>query len=113
MKTGINATKLAIAAFVVPYIFAYNPQMLFENVSSVFQVVQIVLSALLGIFGVAAGLEGYILRPLKWPLRVLAIAGGLSLMIPGTASDLVGLAILAGIVVLQIFQNRREKAYAD
>ena len=113
MKTGINATKLAIAAFVVPYIFAYNPQMLFENVTSVFQVVQIVLSALLGIFGVAAGLEGYILRPLKWPLRVLAIAGGLSLMIPGTASDLVGLVILAGIVVLQIFQNRREKAYAD
>ena len=113
MKTGINATKLAIAAFVVPYIFAYNPQMLFENVTSVFQIVQIVLSALLGIFGVAAGLEGYILRPLKWPLRVLAVVGGLSLMIPGTVSDLVGLVILVGIVVLQIFQNRREKAYAD
>lgn len=49
MKTGINATKLAIAAFIVPFIFAYNPQMLFENVTSVFQIIQIVITALLGI----------------------------------------------------------------
>ena len=59
MKTGINATKLAIAAFIVPYIFAYSPAMLFVNVTSVWEVIQIVLSALLGIFGVAAGLEGF------------------------------------------------------
>lgn len=62
MKTGINATKLAIAAFIVPYIFAYSPAMLFVNVTSVWEVIQIVLSALLGIFGVAAGLEGFVLR---------------------------------------------------
>ena len=107
MKTGINATKLAIAAFIVPFIFAYNPQMLFENVTSVFQVIQIVITALLGIFAVAAGLEGYILRPMHWPLRVLAVIGGLTLLIPGTVSDLIGLVIVAGIIALQVMQNKK------
>ena len=107
MKTGINATKLAIAAFIVPFIFAYNPQMLFENGTSVFQVVQIVITALLGIFAVAAGLEGYILRTMHWPLRVLAVIGGLTLLIPGTVSDLIGLVIVAGIIALQIVQNKK------
>ena len=110
MKTGINATKLAIAAFIVPFIFAYNPQMLFENVTSVFQVVQIVITALLGIFAVAAGLEGYILRKMGWPLRVLAVIGGLTLLIPGTVSDLIGLVIVAGIIALQLLQNKRERS---
>ena len=110
MKTGINATKLAIAAFIVPLIFAYNPQMLFENVTSVFQVVQIVITALLGIFAVAAGLEGYILRKMGWPLRVLAVIGGLTLLIPGTVSDLIGLVIVAGIIALQLLQNKRERS---
>ena len=110
MKTGINATKLAIAAFIVPFIFAYNPQMLFENVTSVFQVVQIVITALLGIFAVAAGLEGYILRMMGWPLRVLAVIGGLTLLIPGTVSDLIGLVIVAGIIALQLLQNKRERS---
>ena len=107
MKTGINATKLAIAAFIVPFIFAYNPQMLFENVTSVFQVIQIVITALLGIFAVAAGLEGYILRTMHWLLRVLAVIGGLTLLIPGTVSDLIGLVIVAGIIALQIVQNKK------
>ena len=107
MKTGINATKLAIAAFIVPFIFAYNPQMLFENVTSVFQVIQIVITALLGIFAVAAGLEGYILRTMHWPLRVLAVIGGLTLLIPGTVSDLIGLVIVAGIIALQVMQNKK------
>ncbi len=110
MKTGINATKLAIAAFIVPFIFAYNPQMLFENVTNVFQVVQIVITALLGIFAVAAGLEGYILRKMGWPLRVLAVVGGLTLLIPGTVSDLIGLVIVAGIIALQLLQNKRERS---
>ena len=75
MKTGINATKLAIAAFIVPYIFAYSPAMLFVNVTSVWAVIQIVLSALLGIFGVAAGLEGFMLRKMNLLFRLICIGG--------------------------------------
>ena len=112
MKTGINATKLAIAAFIVPYIFAYSPAMLFVNVTSVWEVIQIVLSALLGIFGVAAGLEGFVLRKMNWLLRIVCIGGGLGLMIPGVASDLVGLVLIGGVFALQYLQNKKEASAA-
>ena len=107
MKTGINATKLAIAAFIVPYIFAYSPAMLFVNVTSVWEVIQIVLSALLGIFGVAAGLEGFVLRKMNWLYRIVCLVGGLGLMIPGAISDLVGLVLIGGVFVIQYLQNKK------
>ena len=112
MKTGINATKLAIAAFIVPYIFAYSPAMLFVNVTSVWEVIQIVLSALLGIFGVAAGLEGFVLRKMNWLYRVVCLVGGLGLMIPGAISDLVGLVLIGGVFVIQYLQNKKERKIA-
>ena len=113
MKTGINATKLAIAAFIVPYIFAYSPAMLFVNVTSVWEVIQIVLSALLGIFGVAAGLEGFMLRKMNWLLRLICIGGGLGLMIPGALSDLVGLVLIGGVFAIQYVQNKKESLCKD
>ena len=113
MKTGINATKLAIAAFIVPYIFAYSPAMLFVNVTSVWAVIQIVLSALLGIFGVAAGLEGFMLRKMNWLLRLICIGGGLGLMIPGALSDLVGLVLIGGVFAIQYVQNKKEALSKD
>ena len=112
MKTGINATKLAIAAFIVPYIFAYSPAMLFVNVTSVWEVIQIVLSALLGIFGVAAGLEGFVLRKMNWLYRIVYLVGGLGLMIPGAISDLVGLVLIGGVFVIQYLQNKKEREIA-
>ncbi len=113
MKTGINATKLAIAAFIVPYIFAYSPAMLFVNVTSVWEVIQIVLSALLGIFGVAAGLEGFMLRKMNWLFRLICIGGGLGLMIPGALSDLVGLVLIGGVFAIQYVQNKKEALSKD
>ena len=112
MKTGINATKLAIAALIVPYIFAYSPAMLFVNVTSVWEVIQIVLSALLGIFGVAAGLEGFVLRKMNWLYRIVCLVGGLGLMIPGAISDLVGLVLIGGVFVIQYLQNKKEREIA-
>ena len=112
MKTALNATKLAIAAFVVPYIFALNPAMLFMNAEGVLfsvgvlEVVQIVISALLGLFGIAAALNGHLYRPIPIALRLALVAGGLGMMIPGTVSDVAGLVIVAGVV---LFQNIRAK----
>ena len=113
MKTGINATKLAIAAFIVPYIFAYSPAMLFVNVTSVWAVIQIVLSAVLGIFGVAAGLEGFMLRKMNLLFRLICIGGGLGLMIPGALSDLVGLVLIGGVFAIQYVQNKKEALCKD
>ena len=107
MKTGFNATKLAIAAFIVPYIFAFSPQMLFVDVTGAFQVVQICISALLGIFGVAAALNGFLDRPIPALLRVAMAVGGLGMMIPGTATDIAGFVLVVGIVLYQRFSARR------
>ncbi len=110
MKTGFNATKLAIAAFVVPYIFAYSPAMLFVDVNSTFEVIQIVLSALLGLFGIAASLNGYLFKHLPWLFRIILIGGGLGMMIPGTMSDLAGFVLVGGVVLLQYLGAKKETA---
>ena len=107
MKTGINATKLAIAAFIVPYIFAYSPALLFENVSGWWEVTQICISALLGIFGIAAALNGHLYKKVPWYFRLLLVAGGLGMMIPGTLTDVVGLALVAIVVVVQYWSAKR------
>ena len=110
MKTGFNATKLAVAAFVVPYIFAYSPAMLFENVSGPFAVVQIVISALLGLFGIAAALNGYLYKKIPLLLRAALVAGGLGMMIPGTVSDVAGLIVVGGIVLFQKLSAKKAAA---
>lgn len=74
MKTGINATKLAIAAFIVPYMFAMNPSMLLMD-QGVLAAVQVIITSCLGIFGIAAALEGYVVTRAPWWQRILLAAG--------------------------------------
>ena len=112
MKTGFTATKLAIAAFIVPYIFAYSPAMLFEGVSGFWPVLQIGLSSLLGIFGIAAALNGHLFRKVPVVLRLALAAGGLGMMIPGAVTDLIGLAIVAAVMVWQYLANKKANAAA-
>ena len=112
MKTGVNATKLAIAAFIVPYIFAYSPAMLFINVGSWLEVVQIILSALLGLFGIAAALNGHLFRHIPWVFRLALVAGGLCMMVPGTVTDLIGFLLVVGAAAWQKAASRRTAAAA-
>lgn len=109
MRTGINATKLAIAAFIVPYVFAYSPSLLFVDVGGWFDVVLICASALLGIYGVAAGLNGFLGKKLNPLFRVLLIVGGLTLIIPGIKTDLIGLVVVGGITAYQMISAKSEK----
>ena len=107
MKTAFNATRLAIAAFIVPYIFAFSPEMLFQfdegvgTAMMVVSVVQIVITSLLGIYGVAAALNGFLYRSINPFFRVLMAVGGLCMMIPGTVTDIVGLVLVFGVVFYQ------------
>ena len=112
MKTGINATKLAIAAFIVPYIFAYNPSMLFVGNVEWYDVLVISVTALLGLFGIAAALNGHLYRKIPMVLRFALVAGGLGMMIPGLASDLIGLAVVAAVVVFQYISGKKQAASA-
>ena len=112
MKTGINATKLAIAAFIVPYIFAYNPSMLFVGNVEWYDVLLISVTALLGLFGIAAALNGHLYRKIPMVLRFALVAGGLGMMIPGLTSDLIGLAVVAAVVVFQYISGKKQAASA-
>ena len=112
MKTGINATKLAIAAFIVPYIFAYNPSMLFVGNVEWYDVLLISVTALLGLFGIAAALNGHLFRKIPMVLRLALVAGGLGMMIPGLTPDLIGLAVVAAVVVFQYISGKKQAASA-
>ena len=100
MRTAANATRLAIAAFVVPYIFAFDSAMLFIHTTPL-QAVQVIATSLLGMYLLSSGLMGYMLRELSWPMRIVCIAGGLSLIVPGLVTDAVGVALLAALIVIQ------------
>ena len=109
MKTAFNATRLAIAAFIVPYILAFNPAMVFIDTNAI-QVVQICITSLLGIFGVAAALNGFLYRSLNPVFRALLIIGGLCMMDPGAVTDFVGLILVLGITIYQRMSARKAAA---
>ena len=108
MKTAVNATKLAIAAFLVPYIFAFNNAMLFINTKPL-DVVSVVISSTLGMLLIAIGMVGYFLRDTNMLVRLGCVAGGLLLVYPGTVTDLIGLAVLVAVFLLQKAENARDK----
>ncbi len=109
MKTGVNATKLAIGAFIVPYIFCMNPAMLLIDVSAL-SIIQIVISSFLGIFGVAAAINGHLLRRMHPITRIAAGVGGLLMMDPTLITDIIGLALLGGVFAWQYFSRKKAVA---
>ena len=111
MKTGINATKLAIGAFIVPYIFCLNPAMLLIDVTA-FGIIQIVITSLVGIFGVAAAMNGFLFKKLEWPCRVLICIGGLLMMDPTAITDVIGIVLFAAVFAWQYFGAKKERAAA-
>lgn len=114
MKTAWNATRLAIAAFIIPYIFAYNNALIFVGSDVKFlSVASIVISATLGMASIASGLMGYLIRDMKAISCVALVIGGLLMVIPGTVTDLAGLAVLVVVLVLQRIENKKDKAAAS
>jgi TRAP transporter 4TM/12TM fusion protein len=107
IKTGVTATRLAITAFLIPYIFVFNPSMLFINTNAL-QVVQIVITSFIGMFGLAAGLEGYMFRHINVLERLMAIAGGLLLIIPGIVTDSIGIVLIAVVFMVQLIGSREK-----
>ena len=81
--------------------------MLFVNVTSVFEVIQICITALLGIFGIAAALNGYLGRQLHPLVRIILAAAGLMMVIPGTVTDLIGLIVLVLVVTYEYGMKRK------
>ena len=105
LKTGVQATKLAIAAFLIPYVFALNPSLLLLG-STPIQVVSVTITAFIGMFGVASAVEGYLFANMNPIVRIIALAGGLLLIIPGAATDVIGVVL---VLLVMAFQKARSK----
>ena len=106
MKTALTSTKLAIGAFIVPYVFALNPAMLFIDTTA-WEVVQICITSCVGIFAVSAALEGYFFHSMRWYERIACAAGGLLLIYPGWVTDVAGLALVGVIFVIQLLTKKQ------
>jgi TRAP transporter 4TM/12TM fusion protein len=108
LKTGVQATKLGIAAFLIPFIFVYNPEMLLFGIEGhALEAIWMVVSSIIGIIALASGVEGYLLTKMRWYDRIAVIVGGLLLVIPGLVTDAIGAAILVGVIFLQIRKKRK------
>ena len=109
MKTAITSTKLAIGAFIVPYVFALNPALLFID-TTIPEVILICVTSLVGMFAVSMALEGYLLCNMRWHERLVSIIGGLLLIYPGAVTDVIGLALVAVVVLLQYIDRKKQNS---
>ncbi len=105
MKTAFNASKLAIAIFIVPYVFCFNPALLLIDTTAI-EVIQIAVTSFIGIFGVAAAFEGYLFTNMKMPIRIAIAIGGIFLINPTLLTDIVGIAIIAACVAVQYLAGK-------
>lgn len=97
-KTGVNAAKIAIGAFIIPYMFALNPKMILIG-GTFIDALPLFITALVGMFGVASGFIGYAFSPVGKYLRIVLVIGGLLLIIPTNFTDVIG-AIVVGLAIL-------------
>lgn len=111
IRTGVIATRLAIAAFIIPYIFVLNPAMLLIDTSFP-KVVQIIITSTIGMFAISGGLEGFMVKKMPWWERVLAVIGGLALIDPNLITDLIGIVIIV-IIFIQQYVIKEKKTIGE
>ncbi|EWG12634.1 TRAP transporter permease [Cytobacillus firmus] len=108
IKTGVTASKLAIGAFIIPYMFVLSPELLMID-TTWYYLIWVVFTALAGMMAIGAGVIGYWLRKLNILERLLGIAGGLLLIYPEGVTDIVGLVIFILLIALQVFIKKDDQ----
>jgi len=107
IKTGVVSAKLAVAAFIIPYMFVFNPAMLMMG-ASVPEILWVVFTAIVGMIAIGAGMIGFWYRKCNWIERLFALATGLLLIYPETITDIIGLVMFTAIFALQWFTREKE-----
>ncbi|MCL1990246.1 MAG: TRAP transporter permease [Defluviitaleaceae bacterium] len=102
MKTSITSVRLGIAAYLIPFFFVLNPQMLFIDATPI-GIIQLFITSVIGIVGVAVGLCGYFIKPMEKIERILMIGGGLLLIHYNTWTDIAGVSMFVLAVLIQMF----------
>ncbi|MCF4113219.1 MULTISPECIES: TRAP transporter permease [Dethiosulfovibrio] len=106
-RTGFSAIKLALAGFVIPFAFMYSPELLLTNVHSWSLFALSAVTAVIGVYSLAVFTEGFFLLNLGWIERLVALVASMALIVSGTWTDMVGVALLSGLYLYQRFQMRR------
>ncbi|WP_042470431.1 TRAP transporter permease [Bacillus ndiopicus] len=106
IKTGVNSAKLAIAAFIIPYMIVFSPALLMIDVT-ILQIIWVVFTAIMGMIAIGSGVIGYWYRKLYWFERIIVIAAGLAMIYPESKSDIVGLVIFAIMFAIQFMAKNK------
>ncbi len=106
-KTGLKAFSFGIVAYIVPFMFVLSPALLAQG--NLLVISGSICTALIGVYGLAAGVAGYLHGNLNTVLRGGLLLGGVLLISSDVTTDLIGLALLAIILLWQIFQQKRKK----
>ncbi|NLG70050.1 MAG: TRAP transporter permease, partial [Firmicutes bacterium] len=109
LRTGVVASRLAIGAFLIPYIFVFSPVLLLQDVTLA-HTLQILATSVTGMFAVAVALGGYLRTTLALWERVLFLVGGLMMIEPKLTTDAAGFTLLAAAVATQVWRARRAAA---
>src|SRR5690625_899010 len=108
IRTGVNASKLAIAAFIIPYMFVFQPELLMID-TNFFEILLILVTAIAGMIAIGAGMIGYWYIDMGWLGRIISVVGGLCLMYPGLYTDVIGFAIFATMILYQFIKIKNNK----
>ncbi len=105
IRTGFEASRLAIAAFLIPYIFVLSPDLLLID-TNIYDSIVVIITSLVGMIGIGTGLIGYWKTKLNIIIRIINVLAGLLLIIPGLTTDLIGLGSLAIVYLYQYFKEK-------
>ena len=111
LRTGVNAAKLAIAAFIIPYMFVLSPVILMID-ATIPGLVMTTVTAIIGMIALSSALIGYLADNCRIYERIILAAGGLLLIDPGTVTDLTGIALFAIVLILQLKRKKHADAAA-
>jgi TRAP transporter 4TM/12TM fusion protein len=109
-RTAVAAIKLALAGFIIPYIFIYSPNLLLTNVENWGRFALAFATAAIGVFGLSLASEGYYRGHLSMLFRFVALSGAVALIYPGVTSDVVGFALLGAVIVYQFVRSASSTA---
>lgn len=107
LMTGVNASKLAIAAFIIPYVFVMSPELLMINATAG-GLLMAVVTAVLGMVGVSSSLIGYLADKSTMLERVMQFVSGILMIIPGTLTDIPGFILFLIVVFLQTRRRKQQ-----
>ena len=112
-KIGWSACVLGSVSFIVPFMFVLQPKLLVTADNFDIGTIWIILTALLGVYAISSGIEGWLFRKINPVFRILLVAAGLMMMYPENISDYLGLGIFLVLALLCLAENRKDRGHGE